>query len=134
MNVGKVVQVIGPTVDVAFDPDQLPKIYNAVFIEDKARDIHLTVEVALHVQRAPTRDALLEVGLEVDAVGAQPGAVDELVPVRLGRPRRHAVHVDQRLVRAAHDLRLNAELERRDVRRRARVPEHDVLHPPETTA
>jgi F-type H+-transporting ATPase subunit beta len=49
MNVGKVVQVIGPTVDVAFDPDQLPKIYNAVLIEDKARDIHLTVEVALHV-------------------------------------------------------------------------------------
>jgi F-type H+-transporting ATPase subunit beta len=49
MNVGKVVQVIGPTVDVAFDPDQLPKIYNAILIEDKARDIHLTVEVALHV-------------------------------------------------------------------------------------
>jgi len=49
MNVGKVVQVIGPTVDVAFDPVQLPKIYNAVLIEDKARDIHLTVEVALHV-------------------------------------------------------------------------------------
>jgi F-type H+-transporting ATPase subunit beta len=49
MNVGKVVQVIGPTVDVAFDPEQLPKIYNAILIEDKARGIHLTVEVALHV-------------------------------------------------------------------------------------
>jgi F-type H+-transporting ATPase subunit beta len=49
MNTGKVVQVIGPTVDVAFDPDKLPKIYNAILIEDKARDIHLTVEVALHV-------------------------------------------------------------------------------------
>src|SRR6516164_7926823 len=49
MNAGKVVQVIGPTVDVAFDPDNLPKIYNAIVIEDKARDIRLTVEAALHV-------------------------------------------------------------------------------------
>ncbi len=49
MNVGKVVQVIGPTVDVAFDPEQLPKIYNAVTIDDKERGIHLTVEAALHV-------------------------------------------------------------------------------------
>jgi F-type H+-transporting ATPase subunit beta len=49
MNVGRIVQVIGPTVDVAFDPDQLPKIYNAIIIEDKERDIRLTVEVALHV-------------------------------------------------------------------------------------
>ncbi|HZT63477.1 MAG TPA: F0F1 ATP synthase subunit beta, partial [Burkholderiales bacterium] len=49
MNVGRVVQVIGPTVDVAFDPDQLPKIYNAILIEDAARDIKLTVEAALHV-------------------------------------------------------------------------------------
>jgi F-type H+-transporting ATPase subunit beta len=43
------VQVIGPTVDVAFDPDKLPKIYNAILIEDAARDIRLTVEAALHV-------------------------------------------------------------------------------------
>ena len=49
MNAGKVVQVIGPTVDVAFDPDNLPKIYNAIVIEDKARDIRLTIEAALHV-------------------------------------------------------------------------------------
>jgi F-type H+-transporting ATPase subunit beta len=49
MNVGRIVQVIGPTVDVAFDPDQLPKIYTAIIIEDKERDIRLTVEVALHV-------------------------------------------------------------------------------------
>ena len=49
MNVGKVVQVIGPTVDVAFDPDKLPKIYNAIIIEDTERGIRLTVEAALHV-------------------------------------------------------------------------------------
>jgi F-type H+-transporting ATPase subunit beta len=49
MSVGKIVQVIGPTVDVAFDPEQLPKIYNAIVIEDQERGIRLTVEAALHV-------------------------------------------------------------------------------------
>jgi len=49
MNVGKVVQVIGPTVDVGFEPEHLPKIYNAILIEDAARGIKLTVEAALHV-------------------------------------------------------------------------------------
>jgi F-type H+-transporting ATPase subunit beta len=49
MNTGKVVQVIGPTVDLAFDPDKLPKLYNAIVIEDAPRGIKLTVEAALHV-------------------------------------------------------------------------------------
>ena len=49
MNVGKVVQVIGPTVDVVFDAEMLPKIYNAILIEDQERGIKLTVEAALHV-------------------------------------------------------------------------------------
>src|SRR5438128_1150074 len=48
MNVGHVVQVIGPTVDVAFEPEQLPRIYNAIIIEDKERGIRLVVEAALH--------------------------------------------------------------------------------------
>ncbi|MGH7741225.1 MAG: F0F1 ATP synthase subunit beta [Candidatus Eiseniibacteriota bacterium] len=49
MSVGKIVQVIGPTVDIAFEPEQLPKIYNAILIEEKSRGIRLIVEVALHV-------------------------------------------------------------------------------------
>src|ERR1044072_4055860 len=49
MNVGKVVQVIGPAVDVAFEPEQLPKIYNAIVIEDTDRHIRPTAEAALHV-------------------------------------------------------------------------------------
>ena len=49
MNVGHIVQVIGPTVDVAFDPDKLPKILTAIKIEDKDRGIRLTVEAALHI-------------------------------------------------------------------------------------
>jgi F-type H+-transporting ATPase subunit beta len=49
MNVGSVVQVIGPTVDVSFDPDKLPRILNAIQIEDKEKGIKLTVEAALHI-------------------------------------------------------------------------------------
>jgi len=48
-NIGKIVQVIGPTVDVEFPSDSLPNIYNALKIEDKDRDINLTCEVSLHV-------------------------------------------------------------------------------------
>jgi F-type H+-transporting ATPase subunit beta len=48
-NVGKVVQVIGPTVDVAFDADKLPRILNAIRIDDASRGIRLTVEAALHI-------------------------------------------------------------------------------------
>src|SRR5438552_16366316 len=48
MGIGKVVQVIGPTVDVEFQPRELPKIYNAIHItrDDGPK---LVVEAALHV-------------------------------------------------------------------------------------
>jgi F-type H+-transporting ATPase subunit beta len=49
MSVGKVVQVIGPTVDVAFDPDKLPQLLNAIIIKDEKGGINITVEAALHV-------------------------------------------------------------------------------------
>ena len=48
-NIGKVVQIIGPTVDCEFDSDNLPEILNAIKIEDKEKEIDLTVEVAMHI-------------------------------------------------------------------------------------
>jgi F-type H+-transporting ATPase subunit beta len=48
-NIGKVVQVIGPTVDCEFESDKLPEILNAIKIEDKEKNIDLTVEVAMHI-------------------------------------------------------------------------------------
>ena len=49
-NYGKVVQVIGPTVDVEFGSDYLPAILNALIVEDPKRtDRGLTVEVAQHL-------------------------------------------------------------------------------------
>ncbi len=55
MSQGKVVQVIGPVVDVEFPSNQLPQILNALIIEGsnemrgKTESIHLTVEVASHL-------------------------------------------------------------------------------------
>ena len=48
-NIGKIVQVIGPTVDVKFPPDRLPKILNAIRIRDEERSIDITGEVSLHI-------------------------------------------------------------------------------------
>lgn len=54
MQKGRVLQVMGPVVDVQFEKGHLPEIYNAVKIEYKAknaneRDINLTMEVATHL-------------------------------------------------------------------------------------
>ncbi|MDZ4723750.1 MAG: F0F1 ATP synthase subunit beta [candidate division Zixibacteria bacterium] len=48
-NIGKIVQVIGPTVDCEFPSESLPNILNAISIRDDARGLNLTVEVALHI-------------------------------------------------------------------------------------
>lgn len=49
MEVGTVVQVIGPSVDVRFESEKLPKLLNAIKIEDAERGINLTLEVAQHL-------------------------------------------------------------------------------------
>lgn len=54
MNKGKVVQVMGPVVDVEFDKGELPAIYDALKIEIPAEKnngfaINLTLEVELHI-------------------------------------------------------------------------------------
>jgi F-type H+/Na+-transporting ATPase subunit beta len=50
MNTGKVVQVVGPVVDVAF-PDHLPRIYNALTVDFHSEDgpTKLTLEVQQHL-------------------------------------------------------------------------------------
>ncbi len=49
MAIGKIAQIQGPVVDVAFPAGELPPILNAVHIKDEARSINLTVEVASHL-------------------------------------------------------------------------------------
>ena len=46
-NIGKICQVIGPVVDIEFDPERLPSLLNAITIQNG--DEQLTVEVAQHI-------------------------------------------------------------------------------------
>src|SRR6185369_5108448 len=50
-NVGKVVQIIGPVVDVEFGEDQLPAIYNAVRIVDSGADTGIPLDVIVEVEQ-----------------------------------------------------------------------------------
>jgi F-type H+-transporting ATPase subunit beta len=57
-NIGKVVQVIGPVLDVEFEAEHLPELYNALEINGKApdgSDIRVTVEVQQHIGRNQVR-------------------------------------------------------------------------------
>src|SRR2546422_7993009 len=57
-NVGRVVQVIGPVLDVEFEPERLPELYNALVIDhggNGAPPIHLVAEVQQHIGRNQVR-------------------------------------------------------------------------------
>ena len=57
-NVGRVVQVIGPVLDVEFESDQLPEIYNAIEVQvptDDGPDISVVAEVQQHIGRNQVR-------------------------------------------------------------------------------
>ncbi|MDD4048245.1 MAG: F0F1 ATP synthase subunit beta, partial [Clostridia bacterium] len=49
MSKGKIVQVIGPVVDVEFPQGQLPDIYHAVTVKNEEKKINLTMEAAQHL-------------------------------------------------------------------------------------
>ena len=91
MNAGKIVQVIGPVVDVEFDPGKLPAIYSALEVKAKqAQDIfsyseRLVLEVAQHLGESRVRtialsstDGLVR-GMEVLDTGAP-------ITIPVGRP------------------------------------------------
>ena len=82
MSTGKIVQVIGPVVDVEFEPGRLPAIYSALIVlgvEQKdvfAYSSKLTLEVAQHIGEAQVRtiamastDGLTR-GMSVEDTGA----------------------------------------------------------------
>ncbi|HLD50361.1 MAG TPA: F0F1 ATP synthase subunit beta [bacterium] len=49
MSVGSIVQVVGPSVDIQFDPQNLPKILNALEVENPSTKSKLILEVAQHL-------------------------------------------------------------------------------------
>jgi len=82
MSTGKIVQVIGPVVDVEFEPGQLPGIYNALLVEGvENKDIFsysqkLTLEVAQHLGESQVRTIAMAAtdglrrGMRVNDTGA----------------------------------------------------------------
>ncbi len=75
-NIGRVVQVIGPVLDVEFDPEKLPDIYNALHLKattDSGREIDLTVEVQQHIGRGRVRAVAMS---STDGVVRGMGMVD----------------------------------------------------------
>jgi F-type H+/Na+-transporting ATPase subunit beta len=78
-NIGKVVQVIGPVLDVEFESEHLPELYNALRIRGKTDagvDIDVVVEVQQHIGRNQVRavamsstDAVVR-GMDVEDTGS----------------------------------------------------------------
>jgi F-type H+-transporting ATPase subunit beta len=57
-NIGRVVQVIGPVLDLQFEPEHLPDIYNALQLRattDSGLEIDLVAEVQQHIGRGQVR-------------------------------------------------------------------------------
>lgn len=77
--IGKIVQVVGPVVDIKFPSDALPAIYNAIHIDGVVsgnHKIHLTTEVMQHIGNDVVRtvamsstDGLVR-GMEAEDTGA----------------------------------------------------------------
>ncbi len=80
-NVGKVVQVIGPVLDVEFEPEKLPELYNALRIEstgDGGPAVRLTAEVEQHIGRNQVRAVAMST---TDGVVRGMEAVDQGEPI-----------------------------------------------------
>jgi F-type H+-transporting ATPase subunit beta len=61
---GRVVQVIGPVVDVEFDEDQLPAIYNAIQIKDPGTETGVPVDIICEVEQHLGENRVRTVGME----------------------------------------------------------------------
>ena len=79
-NVGKVVQVIGPVLDVEFEADQLPELYNALSVKATVDgvDVNVVAEVQQHIGRNQVRAVAMS---STDAVVRGMDATDEGGPI-----------------------------------------------------
>ena len=82
MNIGRVVQVIGPVVDVEFPREELPSIYNALRIqgETEGGKVSLTVEVMQHLGNNVVRSVAMS---STDGITRGMEATDLEGPIRV---------------------------------------------------
>jgi F-type H+-transporting ATPase subunit beta len=62
-NVGRIVQVIGPVVDVEFEAEHLPEIYNALHVKQEAVDGGFAIDVVAEVQQHIGRNQVRAVAM-----------------------------------------------------------------------
>ena len=78
MNVGRIIRVVGPVIDVEFPADGMPAIYNALTIDGTTEmgEIHLVLEVEQHLEGGVVRTVAMDStdgvtrGMEVVDTGA----------------------------------------------------------------
>ncbi|KLU67053.1 MULTISPECIES: F0F1 ATP synthase subunit beta [Desulfosporosinus] len=89
MKNGKVLQVMGPVVDVAFAPDELPEIYTAIKIKVPEKNIDLTLEAAQHLGNDTVRCVAMSStdGLQrgIEAINTGAPITIPVGPATLGR-------------------------------------------------
>lgn len=79
MVIGKVIQIIGPIVDIRFNEEkEVPNLLNAVTIEDKERGIHLTLEVVQLVGNRTVRCVALD---STEKISRGMEAIDSGMPI-----------------------------------------------------
>ena len=81
MNTGRIIQVVGPVIDVEFAPNNMPAILNALHIDGVTNDgkakIHLTAEVMQHIGGSVVRAV---------AMSSTDGLVRGMEAVDTGKP------------------------------------------------
>ncbi|WP_042281303.1 F0F1 ATP synthase subunit beta [Candidatus Protochlamydia sp. R18] len=80
MAVGKVKQIVGPTLDIEFPPGQLPNILNAIKIIDPKDQRELIAEVAMHLGDNQVRCIALS---STDGLVREAQAVDTEAPISI---------------------------------------------------
>ena len=87
-NIGKVVQVIGPVLDVEFDASHLPEIYNALRLtgtSEAGQELNVVAEVQQHIGRSQVRAVAMS---STDGVTRGMEVVDtgQAITVPVGEP------------------------------------------------
>ncbi len=83
MNTGKIVQVVGPVIDIEFPPKSLPAIYNAIKIDGEVGNgikIHLTAEVMQHIGENVVRTVAMS---STDGLVRGMDAIDTGAPITI---------------------------------------------------
>ncbi len=83
MNTGKIVQVVGPVIDIEFPPKSLPAIYNAIKVDGEVGNgikIHLTAEVMQHIGENVVRTVAMS---STDGLVRGMDAIDTGAPITI---------------------------------------------------